>query len=108
MNSSSKERVMKHSTMGGLAHLPELKREALERMRTVSGHIQAIEKMITEERYCIDILKQIAAVQASLSQVAHILTKSHLHACVTEAIQEGHGEEKIEELAAVLKYLKSY
>ena len=96
------------SPAGGLAQLPQLKREALERMRTVSGHVQAIEKMIAEERYCIDILKQIAAVQASLSQVAHILTKSHLHVCVTEAIQQGRGDEKIEELAAVLKYLKSY
>ncbi len=93
---------------GGLVHLPQLKREALERMRTVSGHVQAIEKMIAEERYCVDILKQIAAVQASLSQVAHLLTKGHMHACVTEAIVEGKGEEKIEELMEVLKYLKSY
>lgn len=91
-----------------LAHSPQLKREALERMRTVSGHVQAIETMIDEERYCVDVLKQIAAVQASLSQIAHILTKGHLHACVTEAIEEGHGDEKIEELADVLKYLKSY
>ena len=78
---------------GSLAHLPQLKREALERMRTVSGHVQAIEKMVADERYCVDILKQIAAVQASLSQIAHILTKGHLHACVTQAIAEGHGDE---------------
>ena len=99
---------MAHRHGGSLAHSPQLKREAMERMRTVSGHVKAIEKMIADERYCIDILKQIAAVQASLSQIAHILTKGHLYACVTEAIQEGHGDEKIEELAAVLKYLKSY
>lgn len=100
---------MAHQHSGGsLAHLPQLKREALERMRTVSGHAQAIEKMIADERYCIDILKQIAAVQASLSQVAHLLTKGHLHACVTQAIEAGQGDEKIDELAEVLKYLKSY
>ncbi len=94
-------------TKGSLEHLPEEKREALNRIRTVIGHSRGIEKMIEEERYCIDILKQIAAVQSSLSKLANLLTKDHMRVCVTEAIREGEGEEKIEELAEVLKYLRS-
>jgi DNA-binding FrmR family transcriptional regulator len=91
---------------GSLAVFPEVKRQLKRRMRTVVGHIQAIERMIEEERYCIEILKQIAAVQAQLSNIAHELTKSHMKGCLTGAIHAGHGEEAIEELAEILKYLR--
>jgi DNA-binding FrmR family transcriptional regulator len=92
--------------VGSLKHLPQLKKEVLRRIRTVVGHVKGIEKMIEEERYCIDILKQIAAVQASLSQISHILTKGHMKTCMTDAIQAGHGEEMINELTEILKYLR--
>ncbi|MBS3765066.1 metal-sensitive transcriptional regulator [Candidatus Bipolaricaulota bacterium] len=90
---------------GSLEQLPTEKQEALNRIRTVIGHSKGIEKMIEEERYCIDILKQVAAVQSSLSQLANLLTKDHMRVCISEAIQEGEGEDKIEELVEVLKYL---
>ena len=93
---------------GGLRHLPQMKRDILRRIRTVRGHLEGIETMVEDERYCVEILKQIAAVQASLSQVAQMLTKGHMQTCLTEAIQSGKGEEKIEELMEVFKYLKSF
>ncbi len=70
------------------------------------GHVQGIDKMIEEERYCVDILKQIAAVQAQLSRVSHLLTNSHMKACMTDAVHAGHGDEMIEELMEILKYLR--
>ena len=91
---------------GSLQNLPKEKDEALNRIRTVIGHTKGIEKMIEEERYCIDILKQIAAVQSSLSRLANLLTRDHMRVCVTEAIKEGEGEDKIDELVEVLKYLR--
>ncbi len=91
---------------GSLALFPEIKGRLRRRMRTVVGHIQAIERMIEEERYCVEILKQIAAVQAQLSNIAHELTKSHMKGCLTGAIHAGKGEEAIEELAEILKYLR--
>ncbi len=93
---------------GGLQHLPQTKRDLMRRIRTVRGHIEGIETMIENEEYCVEILKQIAAVQASLSQIAQMLTKGHMQTCLTEAIQSGKGEEKIEELMEVFKYLKNY
>ena len=90
---------------GGLAILPSVKAEALDRIQTVVGHVKGIEKMIEEERYCIEILKQIAAVQASLAQISQTLTKGHMKTCMTEAIHKGRGDEKIEELIEILKYL---
>lgn len=53
-------------------------------------------EMIEEELYRIDILKQIAAVQSSLSRLANLLTEDHMRVFLAEAIQEGEGEDKIE------------
>jgi len=91
---------------GSLATFPEVKQVLLRRMRTAVGHIQGIERMIEEERYCVEILKQIAAVQAQLSYISHELIKAHMKSCVTDAIHAGHGDEVIEELTEILKYLR--
>lgn len=91
---------------GSLEELPHEKEEALTRIRTVIGHAKGIEKMIEDERYCIDTLKQIAAVQSSLTKLSHLLTKDHMRVCVSEAIRDGSGDEKIDELIGALKYLR--
>lgn len=106
MTCAKNEEIEKDQTKGSLEKLPSEKKEALERIRTITGHAKGIEKMIKEERYCIDILKQIAAVQSSLSRLANLLTKDHMRVCVSEAIREGEGEGKIDELVEVLKYLR--
>ncbi len=93
---------------GGLQHLPHTKRDLLRRIRIVRGHVEGIETMIEDEEYCVEILKQIAAVQASLSQIAQMLTRGHMQTCLTEAIRSGKGEEKIDELMEVFKYLKNF
>ena len=92
---------------GGLAAHPEAKQKAQRLIRTVVGHTQGIEKMIEEERYCIDILKQIAAVQGLLTKLANTVSEAHMKHCVRLAIEEGHGEEIIDELMETLKYLRS-
>ena len=75
-------------------------------MRTIVGHTQGIERMIAEERYCVDILKQIAAVQGQLSYISNELIKAHMKSCVSEAIQAGEGDEVIGELTEILRYLR--
>jgi len=64
--------------------------------------------MVEGEQYCIDILKQIAAVQASLSKVAYALADSHMKHCVHDAIAAGKGETKVDEMLETLKYLKHF
>lgn len=90
---------------GSLASLPERKREALTRIRTAIGHARAVERMVEEDRYCIDVLKQIAAVQAQLGKVAHLVTRSHMELCLHHAVEEGEGQAHIDELAEALRYL---
>ena len=93
---------------GALGLAPEVQKRARNQIRTVAGHAQAIDRMIEEGRYCIDILKQIAAVQSSLSKVARLISESHMRHCVAEAVAQGDGDEKIGELMETLKYLKHF
>lgn len=99
--------VAEKELKGGLAAHPQAKRETVQIMRTVIGHVQGIERMIADERYCVDILKQVAAVQALLVKLANIISTSHMKHCVRLAFDKGHGGEKIDELMEVLKYLRS-
>lgn len=93
---------------GSLAKEASLKASITQRIRTAAGHLAAVERMVEKEQYCIDILKQISAVQASLSKVAHALSDAHMRHCVREAIAEGKGDQKVEELLETLKYLKHF
>jgi DNA-binding FrmR family transcriptional regulator len=60
---------------------------ALKRMKSISGHVKGIERMLEGDAYCIDIIKQIQAVEAALSKVSSLLLEGHLHSCVITAIR---------------------
>lgn len=77
---------------------------ALNRLKTVRGHLDAVIAMVEEERYCPDIMKQVSAVQASLERVNRILLQNHLETCVPGAIADGRGEEIVDELMEALRY----
>ncbi len=80
------------------------KREALLRLKTVRGHIDGVIGMVENEAYCPDVMKQVAALQASLEKVNRVLLRNHLETCVSEAIRTGQGPEKITELMDALPY----
>jgi DNA-binding FrmR family transcriptional regulator len=80
------------------------KREALLRLKTVRGHIDGVISMVEDEVYCPDLMKQVAALQASLEKVNRVLLRNHLETCVSEAIRTGQGQEKITELMEALPY----
>jgi CsoR family transcriptional regulator, copper-sensing transcriptional repressor len=72
------------------------------RLRRIEGQVRGIEKMVDEDRYCIDVLTQISAIQAALDKVALGLLDGHVRHCVTEATQEGRSEEMSTELMAAV------
>ena len=80
------------------------KKSALNRLKTVRGHVDAVISMVDQERYCPEMMKQVSAVQASLEKVNRILLQNHLETCVTHAIQEGRGPEIVDELMETIKY----
>jgi DNA-binding FrmR family transcriptional regulator len=59
----------------------------LERLRSISGHVSGVERMIDDGKYCIDVIHQIQAIQAALNKVSVMLLDDHMHHCVTDAIE---------------------
>lgn len=66
---------------------PEIKREALFRLKSVAGHLGGVVKMLEREDYCIDIIKQVEAVEVALGKISTLLLENHLDTCVTMAVQ---------------------
>jgi DNA-binding FrmR family transcriptional regulator len=83
------------------------KKDALQRLKTVRGHLDGVIRMVEAEAYCPELMKQVAAAQASLERVNRILLQNHLETCVTEAIQAGGGSAKIAELVDALRFNRS-
>jgi DNA-binding FrmR family transcriptional regulator len=83
----------------------------VKRLHRIEGQVRGIEKMVEEDRYCIDILTQIAAVKTALEQVGALLLEGHVNHCVRDAIasgDEGDAAEKTTELLeAVQRFVKT-
>ena len=72
------------------AHLPADTKESLaKRLRRIEGQVRGLQRMVEEERYCADVMVQIASVQEALSGVGKILLQNHLRHCTTDAIRSG-------------------
>ena len=72
------------------------------RLRRISGQVGGLERMVEEERYCIDILTQVAAVQAALDKVSLALLGDHAKHCVVGAEDTGRREELTEEMVGAV------
>lgn len=83
---------------------PEHKRGALNRLKTVRGHLEAVISMVEEEQYCPDIMKQVSALQGSLERVNRVLLQNHLETCVQHAVAEGRTPEIVDELMETMRY----
>ncbi|GGZ19854.1 metal-sensitive transcriptional regulator [Streptomyces poonensis] len=81
------------------------KADHLARLSKIDGQIRGISRMVTEDRYCIDVLTQISAATRALQEVAVGLLEDHVRGCVTRAARTGpvHAEEKFTELADTLR-----
>lgn len=78
--------------------MSEAKADALKRLSYIEGHLTGIRKMLEEDKYCVDVLKQTYAVRRAIEKMESILLKGHLHTCVVEGIKEGREDEVVGEL----------
>ena len=94
----------KRATRRALAPRPASSKQTLgKRVARIEGQIRGIARMIDEDRYCIDILTQLAAVQSALDAVGVTLLEHHLHGCVQHAVRSGDGAKAIDEALAVIR-----
>lgn len=74
---------------GTLAIDAETRERVSNRLKRIEGQVRGIQKMVEEERYCPDVLAQVASVHAALRGVGKVLMRSHLEHCVTDALRTG-------------------
>jgi DNA-binding FrmR family transcriptional regulator len=77
---------------------PTTREQALKRLNYIDGHLAGIRRMIEEDQYCVDVLKQTYAVRRAIEKMEALLLDGHLHTCVVEGVREGREEQVVGEL----------
>jgi CsoR family transcriptional regulator, copper-sensing transcriptional repressor len=83
---------------GYIAHKDDIQKRLLR----IEGQARGLQRMVDDERYCIDILTQVKSMKAALDRVALLLLDDHVEHCVADAVRSGHGEEKLRELSQAI------
>jgi DNA-binding FrmR family transcriptional regulator len=68
--------------------------DVMKRLKNIEGHVKGIEQMVENEAYCIDVIRQIHAVQAALNKVSGIILDGHLHSCLITAVRGEDPDER--------------
>jgi DNA-binding FrmR family transcriptional regulator len=83
---------------GYIAHKDDIQKRLLR----IEGQARGLQRMVDEERYCIDILTQVKSVKAALDRVALLLLDDHVEHCVADAVKSGSGAAKLRELSQAI------
>lgn len=83
----------------------EQKQQLMNRLKTVEGHVRGVQRMVEDDAYCIDILKQTQAIQRALEKFNSLILANHLNSCVTTALR---GEEPQERERVVTELLQVF
>ncbi len=78
--------------------LGDTKTDALKRVNYIDGHLAGVRKMIEEDRYCVDVVRQTFAIRRALQKLEGILVDGHLRSCVPDAYHEGRDDQMLDEL----------
>ncbi len=84
-------------------HVHKQRKQVVNRLARIEGHVRSIKEMANEERDCSEILLQIAAVRKALDSTAKVLLKDHLESCVVDAVNHGNQDKVLEDLNKALE-----
>ena len=84
------------------------KRSVANRLRRIAGQIDGVRKMVDQDRYCVDILNQTAAITAALRVVEQMIMENHLNTCVAEAMRSNDQDEQREKTAEIMQIIGKY
>ncbi len=97
----------KHGKTAADCHAPRVvqphQQQLLKRLNRIAGQVRGVAQMITDDRYCVDVLTQVAALQSALDAVALQLLEDHTRGCVAAAIRSEGGDQAIAELMTVVR-----
>ena len=78
--------------------ISDAKRDAVKRLNYIEGHLAGIRRMVEDDKYCVDILKQTFAVRRAIQKLESNMLEGHLHSCVIDGVKEGREDEVLGEL----------
>lgn len=87
----------------GLPRDKSTQRRIIHRLKIVKGHLEKVIEMTENGEYCIDIVHQSIAIQASLKAVDQLILKNHMETCLADSIRKGNGKEVIDEITKILE-----
>ena len=76
----------------------EKRTAVLKRLSFVEGHLQGIRRMVEQDKYCVDVLKQTFAVRRAIEKMEGLMLDNHLHTCAVDGIKEGREAQVVDEL----------
>jgi CsoR family transcriptional regulator, copper-sensing transcriptional repressor len=82
-------------------------KKTIRRLQIIEGHVRAVQRMLENDAYCIDVIRQISAVQSALNKVSQVVLEEHLSHCVTEAVRGDDAvqrEKVLQEIAEVFAH----
>ena len=90
--------TMQHETLDRMPVSTAVKPDILRRLAYIEGHLQGVRRMIEEDKYCVDVLKQTYAVRRAIEKMESMILENHLQGCVVEGIRDGREDAVIGEL----------
>ena len=92
---------------GYMAYRPKDTQERIiHRLKIAKGHLETVIKMVSDDKYCIDVLHQLNAIESGLDETGKVLLEHHLKTCAVDAIKQGKTEEAITEIMTVFRKQK--
>ncbi len=95
-----------HCNIRHAHHSEEMKKDFKNRLNRIEGQIRGVNRMISEDVYCDDVLNQISAVQSALISVSKLLLEAHMKSCIVEQLQEGKTEVIDEVMITINKLMR--
>jgi DNA-binding FrmR family transcriptional regulator len=87
--------------------MAENKQQLLNRLKTIEGHVRGVQRMVEDDAYCIDLIKQTRAIQRALERVNTVILSNHLDTCVTTAVRSDEPQERERVLRELLQLFEA-
>jgi DNA-binding FrmR family transcriptional regulator len=81
----------------------ETRRDVVARLRSIQGHLRGVERMVGEDKYCVDVLRQTMAIEKALQRVDELILEGHLQTCVADSLREGRSKATVGELLEIFR-----
>lgn len=87
---------------------PDIREQAKKRIRRISGQVTGIERMVEADRYCVDVLLQVAAVRAALDGVGKLILRSHVETCVADALISERPKDRKQKIDEIMEVFSKF